>query len=178
MYTILIIITSKWKIMTWLVFEKTSFERWEVYYVGCQGLWHKSATVWLLNYNFYSQPLRQIKDVTTSIFKKKKIGADAASTTIPVHNAQICQTMNNIFDYKCLRGRVIPGNIWSKVSAFLDMFQQPVNGRRASKAVFCCAHVSTMSTSWHTLPKCRNDIVPLWGENKQNTFFFLTEVNK
>ena len=57
MFTVLVIITSKWKIMTLSVFEKTSFERSEVYYVGCQGLRHKSATVWLLNYYFYSQPL-------------------------------------------------------------------------------------------------------------------------
>ena len=34
MYTVLVIITSKWKITTLLVFEKTSFERWEMYYVG------------------------------------------------------------------------------------------------------------------------------------------------
>ena len=45
MYTILVIITSKWKITTLLVFEKISFERWEVYYVRCQGLRHKSAGI-------------------------------------------------------------------------------------------------------------------------------------
>ena len=69
MYTILVIITSKWKIIL-LVFEKTSFERWEVYYVGCQGLWHKSATVWLLNYHFYSQPLRL--RISPQVFSNKK----------------------------------------------------------------------------------------------------------
>ena len=57
MYTVWVIITSKWKITTLLIFEKMSFERSEVYCVGCQGLRHKSATVWLLNYYFYSKPL-------------------------------------------------------------------------------------------------------------------------
>ena len=69
MYTILVIITSKWKITTLLVFEKISFKRWEVYYVGCQGLQHKSATVWLVIFFYIPNHFRQIKDVLTSIFK-------------------------------------------------------------------------------------------------------------
>ena len=69
MYTILVIITSKWKITTLLVFEKMRFERWKVYYVGCQGLQHKSATVWLVNYFiFIPNHFRQIKGVMTSIY--------------------------------------------------------------------------------------------------------------
>ena len=73
MYTILVIITSKWKIMTLLVFEKTSFERWEVYYVGCQGLRHKSATVWLVNYNFLFPTTLDRLRMSSQVFSNKFI---------------------------------------------------------------------------------------------------------
>ena len=61
------------QITTLLVFEKTSFERWEVYYVGCQGLWHKNATVWLVNYYFLFPATLDRLRMSSEVFSNKFI---------------------------------------------------------------------------------------------------------